>query len=167
MFLHPFFSRVTSSMRRSSVCVKLLLDVHCSEEIGNVQLDALGSQKYYHFIRLMGRAASNIALECALQTRPNVCLISEEVEAKGLSLKQVCMTLMGPYFYVSTSFVIHLFNVRNNSILFEDNTLWSVGCIRCVEQLASSRATHYGLASPPPPPPSCPNTRTGERRDGG
>ena len=78
-------------MRRSSVCVKLLLDVHCSEEIGNVQLDALGSQKYYHFIRLMGRAASNIALECALQTRPNVCLISEEVEAKGLSLKQVNM----------------------------------------------------------------------------
>ncbi|CBJ31829.1 RecName: Full=Pyrophosphate--fructose 6-phosphate 1-phosphotransferase subunit beta; Short=PFP; AltName: Full=6-phosphofructokinase, pyrophosphate dependent; AltName: Full=Pyrophosphate-dependent 6-ph [Ectocarpus siliculosus] len=60
-----------------------------SEEIGNVQLDALASQKYYHFIRLMGRAASNIALECALQTRPNVCLISEEVEAKGLSLKQI------------------------------------------------------------------------------
>lgn len=63
--------------------------VRFSEEIGNVQLDALASQKYYHFIRLMGRAASNIALECALQTRPNVCLISEEVEAKGLSLKQV------------------------------------------------------------------------------
>lgn len=63
----------------------------CSEEIGNVQLDAVASQKYYHFIRLMGRAASNIALECALQTRPNVCLISEEVEAKGLSLKQVCV----------------------------------------------------------------------------
>lgn len=54
-----------------------------------MQLDALASQKYYHFIRLMGRAASNIALECALQTRPNVCLISEEVESKGLSLKQV------------------------------------------------------------------------------
>jgi diphosphate-dependent phosphofructokinase len=43
-----------------------------SEEIGNVALDALASQKYYHFIRLMGRAASNIALECALQTRPNM-----------------------------------------------------------------------------------------------
>ncbi|CAM9173104.1 unnamed protein product, partial [Sphacelaria rigidula] len=60
-----------------------------SEEIGNVQLDALSSQKYYHFIRLMGRAASNIALECALQTRPNVCLISEEVEAKAMSTKQI------------------------------------------------------------------------------
>lgn len=54
-----------------------------------MQLDALSSQKYYHFIRLMGRAASNIALECALQTRPNVCLISEEVQAKSMSLKQV------------------------------------------------------------------------------
>lgn len=60
-----------------------------SEEVGNVQMDALSSQKYYHFIRLMGRAASNIALECALQTRPNVCLISEEVMAKKMSLKEV------------------------------------------------------------------------------
>ncbi|CAM9151356.1 unnamed protein product [Choristocarpus tenellus] len=65
-----------------------------SEEIGNVQLDALASQKYYHFIRLMGRAASNIALECALQTRPNVCLISEEVEAKSMSLKQITHDLV-------------------------------------------------------------------------
>lgn len=60
-----------------------------SEEIGNVSLDAISSQKYYHFIRLMGRAASNIALECALQTRPNVCLISEEVEAKSQSLVEI------------------------------------------------------------------------------
>jgi hypothetical protein len=65
-----------------------------SELIGNVNHDTLSSQKYYHFIRLMGRAASNIALECALQTRPNVCLISEEIEQKHLSLsditQQVC-----------------------------------------------------------------------------
>ena len=51
-----------------------------SELIGNLGQDTLSSQKYYHFVRLMGRAASNIALECALLTRPNVCLISEEVE---------------------------------------------------------------------------------------
>lgn len=57
-----------------------------------MQMDALSSQKYYHFIRLMGRAASNIALECALQTRPNVCLISEEVMAKNMSLKEVRRT---------------------------------------------------------------------------
>ena len=60
-----------------------------SELIGNLSQDTLSSQKYYHFVRLMGRAASNIALECALQTRPNVCLISEEVEAKRLTLSQI------------------------------------------------------------------------------
>jgi pyrophosphate--fructose-6-phosphate 1-phosphotransferase len=60
-----------------------------SELIGNVCQDTLSSQKYYHFVRLMGRAASNIALECALQTRPNVCLISEEVEAKQSTLIQI------------------------------------------------------------------------------
>ncbi len=60
-----------------------------SELIGNLEKDANSAKKYWHFIRLMGRAASHIALECALQTQPNVCLISEEVEAKKLSLKQV------------------------------------------------------------------------------
>jgi diphosphate-dependent phosphofructokinase len=60
-----------------------------SELIGNVGQDTLSSQKYYHFIRLMGRAASNIALECALQTRPNICLISEEVEAQQRTLQQI------------------------------------------------------------------------------
>lgn len=60
-----------------------------SELIGNVCQDTLSSQKYYHFIRLMGRAASNIALECALLTRPNVCLISEEVEQKHQSLSEI------------------------------------------------------------------------------
>jgi len=60
-----------------------------SELIGNLGQDTLSSQKYYHFVRLMGRAASNIALECALQTRPNVCLISEEVEAKRMTMAQI------------------------------------------------------------------------------
>ncbi|MDR1949927.1 MAG: diphosphate--fructose-6-phosphate 1-phosphotransferase [Spirochaetaceae bacterium] len=60
-----------------------------SELIGNIERDANSAKKYWHFIRLMGRAASHIALECALQTRPNICLISEEVAAKGLSLGQV------------------------------------------------------------------------------
>ena len=60
-----------------------------SELIGNLGQDTLSSQKYYHFVRLMGRAASNIALECALQTRPNVCLISEEVEEKKMTLSQI------------------------------------------------------------------------------
>lgn len=60
-----------------------------SELIGNLGQDTLSSQKYYHFVRLMGRAASNIALECALQTRPNICLISEEIEQKQLTLLQI------------------------------------------------------------------------------
>ncbi|MDR2518515.1 MAG: diphosphate--fructose-6-phosphate 1-phosphotransferase [Spirochaetaceae bacterium] len=60
-----------------------------SELIGNIQRDANSAKKYWHFIKLMGRAASHIALECALQTQPNVCLISEEVEAKQWSLSQV------------------------------------------------------------------------------
>ena len=60
-----------------------------SELIGNLMRDANSAKKHWHFIRLMGRAASHIALECALQTRPNVCLVSEEIEAKRYSLEQV------------------------------------------------------------------------------
>ncbi|GHU82978.1 pyrophosphate--fructose 6-phosphate 1-phosphotransferase [Spirochaetia bacterium] len=60
-----------------------------SELIGNIERDAMSARKYWHFIRLMGRSASHIALECALQTQPNVALISEEVEAQGLSLGRI------------------------------------------------------------------------------
>ena len=60
-----------------------------SEVIGNIQRDCNSARKYWHFIKLMGRSASHIALECALQTQPNTCLISEEVEAKGQSLDDI------------------------------------------------------------------------------
>ena len=60
-----------------------------SELIGNIQRDCNSARKYWHFIKLMGRSASHIALECALQCQPNVCLVSEEVEAKNMSLDQV------------------------------------------------------------------------------
>lgn len=60
-----------------------------SELIGNIQRDCNSARKYWHFIKLMGRSASHIALECALQTQPNVCLISEEIEAKQQSLDDV------------------------------------------------------------------------------
>ncbi|HCC51301.1 MAG TPA: diphosphate--fructose-6-phosphate 1-phosphotransferase, partial [Porphyromonadaceae bacterium] len=56
-----------------------------SEVIGNIQRDCNSARKYWHFIKLMGRSASHIALECALQTHPNICIISEEVEAKNMS----------------------------------------------------------------------------------
>ncbi len=64
-----------------------------SELIGNLMRDANSSKKYWHFIKLMGRSASHIALECALQTQPNVCLVSEEIEAKNMSLSEVVATI--------------------------------------------------------------------------
>ncbi len=60
-----------------------------SELIGNIQRDANSAKKYWHFIKLMGRSASHIGLECALQTQPNICIISEEVEAKQQTLDDV------------------------------------------------------------------------------
>lgn len=60
-----------------------------SEVIGNIQRDCNSAKKYYHFIKLMGRSASHIALECALQTQPNVCLISEEILAKRMTLDNI------------------------------------------------------------------------------
>ena len=60
-----------------------------SELIGNIQRDCNSARKYWHFVQLMGRSASHVALECALQTQPNVCLVSEEVEQKNMSLDDV------------------------------------------------------------------------------
>ena len=67
-------------------------DIACkvySEVIGNIQRDCNSARKYWHFIKLMGRSASHIALECALQVQPNVCIVSEEVEANDMSLDDV------------------------------------------------------------------------------
>jgi pyrophosphate--fructose-6-phosphate 1-phosphotransferase len=60
-----------------------------SDLIGNIQRDAISARKYWHFIKLMGRSASHIGLECALQTRPNITLISEEVAQRQLTLKNI------------------------------------------------------------------------------
>ena len=60
-----------------------------SELIGNIQRDANSARKYWHFIKLMGRSASQIALECALECQPNVCIVSEEVEAKNQTLDDI------------------------------------------------------------------------------
>ena len=68
-----------------------------AELMGNIERDCNSARKYWHFIKLMGRSASHIALECALQTQPNICIVSEEVEAKDLSLndivEQICETV--------------------------------------------------------------------------
>lgn len=60
-----------------------------SEVIGNIERDANSAKKYWHFIKVMGRSASHVALECALETQPNICLISEEVAEKKMSLSQI------------------------------------------------------------------------------
>jgi len=64
-----------------------------SEAIGNLCIDAVSSKKYWHFVRLMGRSASHIALECALQTRVNYTLIGEEVERDETTLEEITMHL--------------------------------------------------------------------------
>ena len=60
-----------------------------SELIGNIERDANSAKKYWHFIKVMGRSASHVALECALKTQPNICLVSEEVAAKKMSLSAI------------------------------------------------------------------------------
>lgn len=60
-----------------------------AEVIGNIQRDANSARKYWHFIKLMGRSASHIALECALQCQPNICIVSEEVEEKNQTLDDI------------------------------------------------------------------------------
>ena len=60
-----------------------------SELIGNIGRDANSAKKYWHFVKVMGRSASHVALECALETQPNICLISEEVAAKKMSLSEI------------------------------------------------------------------------------
>lgn len=66
-----------------------------SELIGNIARDCNSARKYWHFIKLMGRSASHITLECALQTQPNICLISEEIEAKDRTLNDIVEYIAG------------------------------------------------------------------------
>ena len=73
-----------------------------SELIGNIERDCNSARKYWHFIKLMGRSASHIALECALETQPNICLISEEIEAKDMTLNQVVENIANVVAYRAT-----------------------------------------------------------------
>ncbi|XP_074307463.1 pyrophosphate--fructose 6-phosphate 1-phosphotransferase subunit beta-like [Silene latifolia] len=83
---------IDGDLKCKEVPVSFGFDTACkiyAEMIGNVMIDARSTGKYYHFVRLMGRAASHITLECALQTHPNISLIGEEVFAKNQTLKNV------------------------------------------------------------------------------
>ena len=83
---------IDGDLKNSQIETSFGFDTACktySELIGNIERDCNSARKYWHFIKVMGRSASHIALECALQTQPNICLISEEVEAKQMSLDDV------------------------------------------------------------------------------
>lgn len=83
---------IDGDMRSERIEITFGYDTACkvySGLIGNVCRDTISSVKYWHFIRLIGRSASHITLECAMQTHPNVALISEEIEASGATLEQI------------------------------------------------------------------------------
>ena len=83
---------IDGDLKNDVIEVSFGFDTACkvySEVIGNIQRDCNSAKKYWHFIKLMGRSASHIALECALQTQPNICIVSEEVEAKNMTLADV------------------------------------------------------------------------------
>ncbi len=83
---------IDGDLKNAQIETSFGFDTACktySELIGNIQRDCNSARKYWHFIKLMGRSASHIALECALQCQPNICLVSEEVEAKAMSLDEV------------------------------------------------------------------------------
>ena len=81
---------IDGDMKNEQIEASFGFDTACktySELIGNICRDATSAVKYWHFVRLMGRAASHVALECALQTHPNITLISEEIQEKGTTLR--------------------------------------------------------------------------------
>jgi pyrophosphate--fructose-6-phosphate 1-phosphotransferase len=83
---------IDGDMKNEQIEASFGFDTACktySELIGNIARDATSAVKYWHFIRLMGRSASHVTLECALQTHPNVCLVGEEIEARGMGLAAV------------------------------------------------------------------------------
>ena len=89
---------IDGDLKNESIETSFGFDTACktySELIGNIERDANSARKYWHFVRLMGRSASHIALECALQTQPNICLIGEEVEAKNQSIEDITNYIAG------------------------------------------------------------------------
>ena len=83
---------IDGDLKSTEVPISFGFDTACkiyAEMIGNIMVDARSTGKYYHFVRLMGRAASHITLECALQTHPNVAIIGEEVNAQKKTLREV------------------------------------------------------------------------------
>ena len=83
---------IDGDLKNAQIETSFGFDTACktySELIGNIERDCNSARKYWHFIKVMGRSASHIALECALQTQPNICLVSEEIEKKGMRLSDI------------------------------------------------------------------------------
>ncbi|MDN3506316.1 MAG: diphosphate--fructose-6-phosphate 1-phosphotransferase [Simkaniaceae bacterium] len=83
---------IDGDLKNEWIATSFGFDTACktyAEMIGNIERDALSAKKYWHFVKLMGRSASHITLECALATHPNVTLIGEEVAEKGMTLDQI------------------------------------------------------------------------------
>ena len=96
---------IDGDLKNEDIEISFGFDTACktySEMIGNIERDANSSKKYWHFIKVMGRAASHVALECGLQTQPNITLISEEVAAKKQSLSEI------------TNYIADVVEVRGN-----------------------------------------------------
>ena len=96
---------IDGGLKNEDIEISFGFDTACktySEMIGNIERDANSSKKYWHFIKVMGRAASHVALECGLQTQPNITLISEEVAAKKQSLSEI------------TNYIADIVEVRGN-----------------------------------------------------
>ena len=87
-----FRSTIDGDLKNEYIPISFGFDTACkiySELIGNICVDALSAQKYYHFVRLMGRSASHITMECAFETHPNYTFIGEEISAKKKSVKEI------------------------------------------------------------------------------
>ena len=83
---------IDGDLKNEQIEISFGFDTACktySELVGNIQRDANSAKKYWHFIKLMGRSATHVGLEVALQTQPNITMISEEIEAKQMSLKSI------------------------------------------------------------------------------
>lgn len=88
---------IDGDLQNDHVAISFGFDTACktySEMISNIARDALSAKKYTHFIKLMGRSASHIALECALQTQPNYVFLGEEIEAKNQTLQEIAEDLI-------------------------------------------------------------------------
>lgn len=108
-----------------------------SEMIGNIARDCNSARKYWHFIKLMGRSASHIALECALQTHPNICLISEEIKAKDKTLNDVVE-------YIATIVANRAKEGKNYGVvLVPEGLLEFIPAVyRLIQELSDLLATH-------------------------